>query len=45
MGQKINPIAFRTGTFLPWKSRWFADDIKYKEYLFEDIQIRRALME
>lgn len=45
MGQKINPIAFRTGTFLPWRSRWFADDIKYKEYLFEDIQIRKALME
>jgi len=45
MGQKINPIAFRTGTFIPWKSRWFADDIKYKEYLFEDIQIRKALMD
>ncbi len=45
MGQKINPIAFRTGTFLPWRSRWFADDIKYKEYLYEDIQIRKALME
>ncbi|KKU12305.1 MAG: 30S ribosomal protein S3 [Candidatus Woesebacteria bacterium GW2011_GWA1_45_8] len=45
MGQKINPIAFRTGTFLPWRSRWFADDIKFKEYLFEDIQIRKALME
>jgi len=45
MGQKVNPIAFRTGTFLPWRSRWFADDIKYKEYLYEDIQIRKALME
>ena len=45
MGQKINPIAFRTGTFLPWRSRWFADDIKYKQYLYEDIQIRKALME
>jgi small subunit ribosomal protein S3 len=45
MGQKINPVAFRTGTFLPWRSRWFADDIKYKDYLYEDIQIRKALME
>jgi small subunit ribosomal protein S3 len=45
MGQKINPVAFRTGTFLPWRSRWFADDIKYKQYLYEDIQIRKALME
>jgi small subunit ribosomal protein S3 len=45
MGQKINPVAFRTGTFTPWRSRWFADDVKYKEYLYEDIQIRKALME
>lgn len=45
MGQKINPIAFRTGTYLPWRSRWFADDVKFKEYLFEDIQIRKALMD
>jgi small subunit ribosomal protein S3 len=45
MGQKINPIGFRTGVFLPWKSRWFADTGKYKDYLIEDIKIRRALME
>jgi small subunit ribosomal protein S3 len=45
MGQKINPIGFRIGVFLPWKSRWFADTGKYKNYLIEDIKIRRALME
>lgn len=45
MGQKVNPIGFRTGVFLPWKSRWFADSSKYKDYLIEDIKIRRALME
>jgi small subunit ribosomal protein S3 len=45
MGQKINPIGFRTGIFLPWKSRWFVDSGKYKDYLIEDIKIRRALME
>jgi small subunit ribosomal protein S3 len=44
MGQKINPTGFRVGTFLPWKSRWFADDSKYKDYLLEDIKIRKALM-
>lgn len=44
MGQKINPIGFRIGSFLPWKSRWFSDDAKYKDYLFEDIKIRQALM-
>lgn len=45
MGQKVNPIGFRTGVFLPWKSRWFAETGKYKDYLIEDIKIRRVLME
>jgi small subunit ribosomal protein S3 len=45
MGQKINPTGFRIGSFLPWKSRWFSDNRTYKEYLFEDIKIRQALME
>lgn len=44
MGQKVNPISFRTGKFLPWKSRWFADDRKYKDSLLEDIKIRKSLM-
>ena len=45
MGQKVNPIAFRTGTYKPWKSRWFADGPDYKRYLHEDIKIRETLME
>jgi small subunit ribosomal protein S3 len=45
MSQKINPIGFRTGTFLPWKSRWFADGKNFKNYLIEDIKIREALMQ
>lgn len=45
MGQKINPVGFRIGTFLPWKSRWFADDATYKDFLIEDIKIRKSLME
>lgn len=45
MGQKVNPIGFRTGHFLPWKSRWFASDKNYREHLIEDITIRKALME
>lgn len=44
MGQKVNPIGMRTGEFLPWKSRWFAEG-SYKDYLVEDIKIRAALME
>jgi small subunit ribosomal protein S3 len=45
VGQKINPIGFRTGSFLPWKSRWFAEDANYKNFLVEDIKIRKALMD
>ena len=45
MGQKVNPTGFRTGSFLPWNSRWFSDDKLYKEYLIEDIKIRQILME
>lgn len=45
MGQKVNPTGFRTGQFLPWKSRWFSDDAKLKDFLLEDVKIRRALLE
>ena len=44
MGQKIHPVGLRVGTFAPWKSRWFADNKKYKEYLQEDLKIRDLLM-
>lgn len=43
MGQKVNPTGMRTGTFLPWKSRWFADEGAFKDFLIEDIKIRKAL--
>jgi small subunit ribosomal protein S3 len=45
MGQKVNPTGFRIGTFLPWKSRWFNQNEKYKDYLYEDIMIRNTLMD
>lgn len=43
MGQKINPIGIRTGSFLPWKSRWFAGSTNFKDFLIEDIRIRKGL--
>jgi len=43
MGQKVNPIGFRTGTFKTWKSRWFSDNDSYKDFLIEDIKIRNSL--
>nr|AGT99793.1 30S ribosomal protein S3 [uncultured organism] len=44
MGQKVNPIGIRIGSFLPWKSRWFADESTFKAFLIEDIKIRKGLM-
>lgn len=45
MGQKVNPVGFRTGSFLPWKSRWFSGNGKYQANLLEDIKIREHLMD
>ena len=41
MGQKVNPIAFRTGVMEGWKSRWYAKtgDL-YATLLVEDKKIR-----
>jgi small subunit ribosomal protein S3 len=43
MGQKIHPKGFRVGTVFTWASRWFADKRRYKELVYEDAMLRRAL--
>jgi small subunit ribosomal protein S3 len=45
MSQKVNPVGFRTGHFIPWKSMWFESGKNYKNLLLEDIKIRSFLME
>ena len=46
MGQKVNPIAARLSLTHNWSSKWFArDDKKYREFLIEDFQIRKLIME
>ncbi len=45
MSQKVNPIGIRTGHFLPWKSRWFADEGTFRDFLVEDIKIRKGLVQ
>lgn len=45
MSHKVNPVGFRTGTFMPWKSRWFVSGSQYKENLVEDIRIRKELFD
>jgi small subunit ribosomal protein S3 len=40
MGQKVNPVAFRTGIMTGWKSRWYASKQEFAELLVEDRKIR-----
>jgi len=45
MGQKVNPFGFRLGKATSWASRWFAQGKDYKEFLLQDVKLRRFLME
>ena len=40
MGQKVNPIGFRTAVHKQWKSRWFAERKEFGNLLNEDLVIR-----
>jgi small subunit ribosomal protein S3 len=40
MGQKVNPVGFRTGITLGWKSRWYASKQEFAGLLLEDQKIR-----
>jgi small subunit ribosomal protein S3 len=41
MGQKVNPIGFRTGIMIGWKSRWYASKREFADLLIEDHKIRK----
>ncbi|MFW7378071.1 MAG: 30S ribosomal protein S3 [Oligoflexus sp.] len=43
MGQKVNPIGFRTGVTRPWASRWYAKH-DYAKFLQEDMRIRAYIL-
>ncbi len=43
MGQKVNPVGFRTGIYRDWNARWFAPSSSYGKNVLEDIQIRNIL--
>ena len=45
MGQKVNPVGFRTGVMIGWKSRWYASKQEYASLLLEDQKIRRFIKE
>jgi small subunit ribosomal protein S3 len=40
MGQKVNPVGFRTGIMIGWKSRWYASKQEFSDLLVEDQKIR-----
>ena len=40
MGQKVNPIGFRTGIMIGWKSRWYASKQEFCDLLIEDHKLR-----
>jgi small subunit ribosomal protein S3 len=40
LGQKVNPIGFRTAVHKEWKSRWFAERKEFGNLLNEDLVIR-----
>jgi len=43
MGQKVNPVGFRTGIMLGWKSRWYASKQEFADLLVEDQKIRHYI--
>ncbi|NNM85529.1 MAG: 30S ribosomal protein S3 [Phycisphaerales bacterium] len=45
MGQKVNPVGFRTGITEGWSSRWFAPKKLFGELLVEDQKIREFIDE
>jgi small subunit ribosomal protein S3 len=45
MGQKVNPVGFRTGIMIGWKSRWYASKQEFSDLLLEDLKIRKFIKE
>ena len=43
MGQKVNPVGFRTGIYRSWDSRWFPRGTSYAHSFFEDVHIRQSI--
>lgn len=43
MGQKVNPVGFRTGIMIGWKSRWFASKQEFSQLLLEDNRLRKFI--
>lgn len=45
MGQKIQPFKYRLGIIKNWNSRWMPKNLNFKNYLEEDLIIRKIVHE
>ncbi len=43
MGQKINPIGFRLAVNKDWRSKWYAPESEFADFLHRDLAIRKHL--
>ena len=43
MGRKVNPIGFRLAVQKDWRSKWYAAEDEYNEFLHGDLNIRKYL--
>ncbi|MGI6361294.1 MAG: 30S ribosomal protein S3 [Bacillota bacterium] len=43
MGQKVNPKGLRIGVIKDWDTRWYANKKDFKDFLYEDYQIRKFI--
>jgi small subunit ribosomal protein S3 len=45
MGQKVNPISMRLQVNKDWRSKWFANKRDYANFLKQDLQVRRMIVD
>ena len=43
MGHKVNPRIFRIPLIREWESKWFTENRKFRQFLKEDIRVRKFL--
>lgn len=43
MGQKVNPISFRLGSYNTWSSLWFSEKSQYAKHVLSDFKLRKML--
>jgi len=45
MGQKVNPISMRLQVNKNWRSKWFASKREYKQFLEDDLRVRKHIID